>query len=480
MNKIHLAEMFKFNISHITGWRRLAVYLTALVFFLTCVLVAILVISLYAIHGGVISIKNDTVLWEAECDSTEKANLWLHLAINIISTAILASSNFFMQVLVAPTRKEVDRAHQNGYWVEIGVQSLRNFFFLPRHKNLLWFLFSTTSVPLHLIFNGCILESRASNAFWVLITSEEFLKGAPWSIIDFDKRGWDDENAYLATVSQIQKDVKSGGIARWETISWSECMERYNSPDKIIYEHRHVIMVVKPTIPGTKGCSKKYRDGEERLSSLCRSKTFIHVDSTASANLTEVPWLASWEADSYIFDYSVRPNPRSGRPPKVWLQEGPWDTGMDPEAGIDYCLSEKSRASCGLVISNRLLFIVCVMCSFKCILCVVTFFRVFRRNDEPLLTPGDAVASFIARPGEDTRNMCNLNTRDFSMYDTSWWDGPYSGYSKLDRSKPWILQNGRVGEGITRTVWCLSYLPIITSLILAASLFAEAVKNQPM
>ncbi|KAL6915311.1 hypothetical protein FSST1_006806 [Fusarium sambucinum] len=437
--------MFKFNFSQITGWRRMAAFLTISVFVLTCILVATLITSLYGIYDDAISIRNDTVIWEAKCDSTEKANLWLHLAINIISTGILASSNFFMQVLVAPTRKEVDKAHQKGYWVEIGVHSLRNFFFLPRHKNLLWLLFSITSVPLHLIFNGCILESRASNAFWVLVASEAFLEGAPWSV----ENTGNNQNSILATIAQIQNDVLEGHV-NWDNISWSECMNRYNSPDIMMYEHRHVIMVDTSTtgwkISYTQNTTGSY--DEETSSSLWELTTFIHVDSTAKSNLSEVPWLGPWEADS-------------GIQPKYWKALDSWDGVITPQARINYCLSEKSEAACGLLISNRLLLIVCVMCSLKLILCVVTLFKVLRKEGEPLLTPGDAVASFITKPGEDTEDMCNLSSRDLTMYDTSWWAESDVGYSKLGRSKPWIVER-------------------VTSLAFAGFLFVQAIQEQPL
>ncbi|KAI1847360.1 hypothetical protein JX266_006585 [Neoarthrinium moseri] len=58
--------------------------------------------------------------------SASRLNLALHLLLNILSTAILASSNFFMQILNAPTRDEVIEAHSRGSWLDIGVPSWRN------------------------------------------------------------------------------------------------------------------------------------------------------------------------------------------------------------------------------------------------------------------------------------------------------------------------------------------------------------------
>ncbi|OJJ82358.1 uncharacterized protein ASPGLDRAFT_531052 [Aspergillus glaucus CBS 516.65] len=54
-----------------------------------------------------------------------------HLVINILSTLMLAGSNFTMQCLCAPTRKDLDRAHQSNRWLDIGAPSIRNLRSIP-------------------------------------------------------------------------------------------------------------------------------------------------------------------------------------------------------------------------------------------------------------------------------------------------------------------------------------------------------------
>jgi hypothetical protein len=43
------------------------------------------------------------------CSSVKSLNLWLHMAINIMSTAVLGASNYCMQIIVSP---HVDRTHR--------------------------------------------------------------------------------------------------------------------------------------------------------------------------------------------------------------------------------------------------------------------------------------------------------------------------------------------------------------------------------
>lgn len=57
-------------------------------------------------QSGIRDIFND------DCVTAKKLNLWLHLLINVLSTILLGISNFYMQLLVVPTRHEVDKAHK--------------------------------------------------------------------------------------------------------------------------------------------------------------------------------------------------------------------------------------------------------------------------------------------------------------------------------------------------------------------------------
>ncbi|UZP38830.1 hypothetical protein NXS19_006646 [Fusarium pseudograminearum] len=240
-----------------SGWKRTAVYLTGLVATLTTFLVVMLFVSLFALKRdngsrGSGSKRADalgqSILHEGNCDTTAKANLWIHLAINVIGTGVLASSNFFMQSLVAPTRKEVDAAHKEGQWLEIGVQSLKNIRYLGWRKVLFWSLFSLSSVPLHLVFNGCVLESKSTNGFTLLLGAESLINGS-WQgqapIVKPDQQSYIDrgrgEYMNMESLKRINASIATGS---WEKITFPECMKRYNDPGKSLTHWRHLIMVI--------------------------------------------------------------------------------------------------------------------------------------------------------------------------------------------------------------------------------------------
>ena len=92
------------------------------------------------------------ILYEASCETTKKANIGIHLIINILSSALLGASNYYMQCLSAPTRPEVDKAHRKGNWLDIGIPSLRNVLSsnFGKRKMLCWWILALSSFPLHL------------------------------------------------------------------------------------------------------------------------------------------------------------------------------------------------------------------------------------------------------------------------------------------------------------------------------------------
>lgn len=92
-------------------------------------------------------------IYHGSCDKTKTMNTWSHLGINVVSTGLLAGSNFCMQCLVAPTRQEVDRAHRQSppIWLDIGLPSIRNLKSIERRRTVLWALLAVSSLPLHLL-----------------------------------------------------------------------------------------------------------------------------------------------------------------------------------------------------------------------------------------------------------------------------------------------------------------------------------------
>ena len=81
-------------------------------------------------HGG----YTDGIgtLDDGDAQPMKKIGLTYHVVINILSTALLTSSNYCMQILSAPSREELDLAHARNTWMDIGIISFHNLAYISR------------------------------------------------------------------------------------------------------------------------------------------------------------------------------------------------------------------------------------------------------------------------------------------------------------------------------------------------------------
>lgn len=98
---------------------------------------------------GIHRISGDMI--SGNCKRMKNNNLVLHIAINVLSTLLLGSSNYCAQLLAAPTRQEIDNAHNKKQWFDIGIQSFRNLWKLRPNKRATWLCLMISSGLLHLM-----------------------------------------------------------------------------------------------------------------------------------------------------------------------------------------------------------------------------------------------------------------------------------------------------------------------------------------
>lgn len=129
------------------GWKRgasLCLLVVGAVFLLNIVVTA-WAATTFGLSGGIGTIHR------GECARIKSTGLWLHIAINVLSTMLLGASNYYMQCLCSPTRQEVDQAHAQRMWLDIGIQSMRNLGKISRTRMSLWICLAATSIPLHIM-----------------------------------------------------------------------------------------------------------------------------------------------------------------------------------------------------------------------------------------------------------------------------------------------------------------------------------------
>ena len=99
----------------------------------------------FGLTDGVIKLSH------GDCTRVRRINALSHVLINIISTFLLSSSNVCLQLVIAPTRAEVDKAHAKGVWLDIGVPSVRNLRHISWKRIIVWYCLALSSVPIHFL-----------------------------------------------------------------------------------------------------------------------------------------------------------------------------------------------------------------------------------------------------------------------------------------------------------------------------------------
>lgn len=109
-----------------------------------------------------------------------------------------------MQCLAAPTRKEIDRFHAQGKYLDIGVPSVRNLRAIPRSKVLLWWALGLSSIPLHLMYNSAFFKSLVTNDYNILTVTEDFVNGATFN----NSCKYGDSKALL----RVERELSTQGV----------------------------------------------------------------------------------------------------------------------------------------------------------------------------------------------------------------------------------------------------------------------------
>jgi hypothetical protein len=266
-----------FPFLHGAGWRRAAAVNTIFMAILFCAILTAFLFTGKATQSPV----RQHFFYTADCSTTNALNLVVHLLLNILSTMILSSSNFFMQILNAPSRAEVDKIHAKGKSVEIGVPSLRNAFLLRRFKAFSWFVLAVTSLPVHLFFNSAIFETDFQGKSWNLtIAAEPFTNGGEFSGpgASLLNPGFDVGYGSLVNVSTYRNPSsapvmtirQTAATARnWKRLTPQECRQEYLAckPRRIF---KDVVVVVN-------------RAGELNTAGFRRSDMFDLTNDDAAA-----------------------------------------------------------------------------------------------------------------------------------------------------------------------------------------------------
>lgn len=366
------------------------------------------------IWGSAASRAGNGVLFDGDCDYVKKLNSGLHILINILGTILLGGSNYCMQALSAPTRSEVSNAHNSGTWLDIGVPGVRNLRHISRQRIALWCLLGISSLPLHLFYNSAVFSSISSNSYWVYSVSESFLNDD--ECLNCDKSssmgGYWNESKSSKALGIMWERGRNGELER---LSPSQCLDEYA---QLIQSTRGNLLLVA---------------SDHQFPPL-EQNHFIHYSRVYWADQFS-PYDAQSairSADSYQWICSARPNQLKEvctdhideikRLPDQWrvgeyCSEGVCDKDYWP---VEYCLSARAVPHCKLHFEPSISIVIIMLNIMKAAL---MFYVAFCIKEDPLMTMGDAVASFLENEDPSTRDMCLASSRDFK-HDKAYGSGP--------------------------------------------------------
>lgn len=427
-----------------TGWRKTAGILTAVIIVIEAVLILVLIIA-SAKSGGV---RGNHILYRGSCSSASTFNTIAHLLINALATGVLASSNFFMQVLNAPTRADIDRVHGKGQtWADIGAPSFRNLRFMGWWKTTAWLMLALSSAPLHLFFNSAVFQSDdVRNEYRLAMAAESWVQGAPWfypgaslraieSLIPRDNYNISELRARVLSPPEPSTSLAREG-GEWKRLSPSECRSTYLY-SRGLRGYGDVVVVVDSPEPR----------GWKRKDVFSGNKTFDRIwdDVGIPADASNSLWhyagyclsrpgcysgsggKSQWHYFScyYLFGSSdgcyrsEDDNENLGADWTFSYHEKEWIPAWEGvgfhtkpfnSMRVKYCMAQSIDEVCKVAISNTLLAISLLSVSVKLVIsCYVYLFL----SGSPLITPGDAMASFICRPDDTTRGRCTFGRLDF-------------------------------------------------------------------
>lgn len=91
------------------------------------------------------------LIYDGPCAEVNTLNMWLHVLISVLSLLMLSASDYCMQLQVSPTRADIDRAHERGGWVDVGLHTLRNVRYVGVWRKISWAILALTSIPINVL-----------------------------------------------------------------------------------------------------------------------------------------------------------------------------------------------------------------------------------------------------------------------------------------------------------------------------------------
>ncbi|KAF9885145.1 hypothetical protein FE257_000671 [Aspergillus nanangensis] len=445
-----------------------------------------------------------SVMYEGSCVVTKRWSIGLHLIINILGTAILGASNYCMQTLVAPTREDIDRAHAQHRWLDIGCASLRNLLAVGRRRSVLWAILMLTATPFHLLYNSMIFESIGTNEFGYIVAPSDMKSDNIGNMATPEL-----QKCFIYPNYRIWGNMTWPDFAtliaeeKYDRISTEQCMSHFNETNQ---RGIKALIALTPDLSVADGgndaiLSVQVLEGVPSSSSTSGSYAVNHFGTNGYAAHDNKIWAGSYSSDDITLAVDGGPVYYTYNMTSVedcvgeggthlacthatevmkWVNSNPTITishvrnyidahdmrdikaestvscGTTPswhEYTVAECLAIPAEQHCRLMYSPPISIVIALATLVKVVIMFIAC-QVANSQFVPLLTLGDAVASFIASSDPTTAGMCWLSrasvgrgewkglTKHHSIVTEAVQDRPVESatpvYKSLPRGRRWM------------------------------------------
>ncbi|KAJ5400939.1 hypothetical protein N7465_011428 [Penicillium sp. CMV-2018d] len=367
--------------------------------------------------------SNSKVIYNGSCDVADRWNTGLHVIINIISTCVLAMSNYCMQTLVAPTRDEINIAHAKRRWLDVGGSSSRNLFVIPYTRLGLWIVLLLTATPFHLLYEGSynslVFKSLNYNPHWSFAAPHDF---TPEDVRNLTTPALQD--CFRATYIEYpplesyekfdwnQQILQIEG-SKSKKISAEECFEKIDPP-KSKFAYEGIILLTSNRSMSDGGNESVLGFGSWSSPGEAWAGPFVNSDPKTTQDHECI------SPDTLLY--------RAYQENKIMH--------------VTECLAFEGKQICQLFY-NPIIAVIVIVATFVKVIAIFLAAHIHKSRSTPLLTSGDAIASFLEDPDETTKGMCWASLNNFKK--KNWITCPKGQepqrhtvrYQRLTRPQQW-------------------------------------------
>ncbi|KAF3760705.1 hypothetical protein M406DRAFT_342907 [Cryphonectria parasitica EP155] len=403
------------------GWRRVTTgWRSGVLLSLVLVLVMLIAGFVCLVIAGtkITSLAGPMDLFTGSCSAAATLNWGLHALINVAVVVVIVGANYAFQVLSSPTRTEVSEVHENRKWLEIGVPSVRNFWYVGRGRAFLAMVLLAVAVMTQIIYNSLIFTTTAGTTYDLIAVEPSFLTGAQFS-------NSSSSNAAALSRAQLldlQSLLASGGGAL-TNLTTTACVDLFD--DTFNAEYSNIILSTS-----------------DDNSLVATAQAGFGANNTTTSASTLITTTATTSGVEILVDGS----------------------------SVSYCLAERTASPTCTVNLNPAVFATILGLNLVTLLLMGATLLVHQHSD-PLVTLGDAIASFLREPDPSTRDNA-LVTRENLRLGLGGWGFTEGKYWSPTRTPLW-LSAPSLAQWATAGSWWL-----VATALAAAALILTVVTDK--